>query len=386
MINKVVGLVIFCLVSISIHGQGIEFEHSTWQEAMEKAKEEGKILFVDCYTTWCGPCKRLAKKVFPLPEVGSYFNENFVNLKVDMESKNGRSFDSKYSISSYPTLLFIDPSGNVVERLVGARPPEALIEAGKQAKSRTSFSKEYKEQYESGDRSYDLVYNYIKALNNGSEPSLKISNDYLNSNPDISEEQRLSFIHEAAVESDSRIYTMMMDNKAAIIKLVGQEEFDKKVKKACKKTVQTAIEYEEPFLLEEAMAAAKTGLDEPDAFIDKLQMIYYTATKDAEKYSTSMKSYWKKYKKDTQEQDMLIAEIRKNFSENVALMDDAVKMANFVYKKKIDLESLKQLVELYEIKGDKDAAIKVLKKALKMKVFEGNALRGIENRLKILEE
>ncbi len=73
--------------------QGINFEHElTFEQALEKAKTEGKIVFMDCYTTWCGPCKKLSAETFTNNEVGEYFNSHFVNLKMDMEKAKALNY------------------------------------------------------------------------------------------------------------------------------------------------------------------------------------------------------------------------------------------------------------------------------------------------------
>ena len=47
--------------------KGIQFFHGTFAEALEKANKEGKLIFMDAYTSWCGPCKRMSASVFPDP-------------------------------------------------------------------------------------------------------------------------------------------------------------------------------------------------------------------------------------------------------------------------------------------------------------------------------
>ena len=76
-------LVLF--LATSVQAGGIDFFHGTWEEALEKAKKEDKLIFVDAYTTWCGPCKRMSKQVFPQDAVGEFYNKNFVSMKIDME-------------------------------------------------------------------------------------------------------------------------------------------------------------------------------------------------------------------------------------------------------------------------------------------------------------
>ncbi len=64
-------LIIFVLFfSVLGFSQGIVFEQGTWKEVLEKAKQTNKPIFIDVYTSWCGPCKKMSKDIFPLAEVG----------------------------------------------------------------------------------------------------------------------------------------------------------------------------------------------------------------------------------------------------------------------------------------------------------------------------
>jgi thioredoxin 1 len=110
---------------------GIQFSKGSWAEILKKAKAEKKIIFLDAYTTWCGPCKLLQKNVFPKPEVGALFNQKFINVKIDMESGEGPRLAKKYPLEGYPTLFFIDPDGKVVKQVIGYQNPEALVRIGK---------------------------------------------------------------------------------------------------------------------------------------------------------------------------------------------------------------------------------------------------------------
>src|SRR5580698_5294831 len=66
--------------------QGIQFiKGLRWQQILAKAKAENKYVFVDCYTTWCGPCKYMSQDIFPLSEVGDFFNQHFVNIAIQMD-------------------------------------------------------------------------------------------------------------------------------------------------------------------------------------------------------------------------------------------------------------------------------------------------------------
>ena len=111
---------------------GIEFQKATFDEALKEAKKTGKLVFIDAYTEWCGPCKKMAATTFMDPEVASLFNSKFINLKVEMEKNaDGPMIAQKYSVRAYPSLLFINSDGKVVKYAVGYQTAEQLMAIGK---------------------------------------------------------------------------------------------------------------------------------------------------------------------------------------------------------------------------------------------------------------
>ncbi|WP_165605786.1 thioredoxin family protein [Flavivirga aquatica] len=159
---------IFTLLAIGVLNlsfcQGVSFEKTSFKEALQKAKKENKILFMDCYTTWCGPCKWMTKEIFPLKEVGDFFNENFINIKIDMEKGEGIALNSKYEITAYPSLLFIDSEGKEIHKLVGGKYAPDLIEGAKAAINPNTRIDRLKEEYNNGNKNYDFLVIYLKAL------------------------------------------------------------------------------------------------------------------------------------------------------------------------------------------------------------------------------
>lgn len=92
----------------------------TLSAALDRAGEEGKLVFVDFYTDWCLPCKLMDEDVFTDPAFGRFMNERFVSVKVDAEAGNGPKLAALYGVKAYPTLLWVDPSGRVCARREGA--------------------------------------------------------------------------------------------------------------------------------------------------------------------------------------------------------------------------------------------------------------------------
>ena len=105
----------------------ITFTEGTFEEALAKAKAEKKNLFIDFYANWCGPCKVMAAQVFTIPPVGDYFNEHFINCKLDCDAAANKEVVKRYKVESLPTLMFLDSKGEVLRTLVGAVTPDVLM-------------------------------------------------------------------------------------------------------------------------------------------------------------------------------------------------------------------------------------------------------------------
>lgn len=112
---------------------GILFTDSSWSAILKKAGKENKFIFVDAYASWCGPCKLLKATTFKNKNVASLFNQNFINVSMDMEKGEGINLSADWMIQSYPTLLVFDAAGKPVLETIGFLKPKDLIEFGKRA-------------------------------------------------------------------------------------------------------------------------------------------------------------------------------------------------------------------------------------------------------------
>ena len=115
------------------HVPGIYFDKITFKEALAKAENEDKLIFIDAYTVWCGPCKIMARNSFPNREVGELYNANFINLKIDMERGEGVGIGKTYNVMAYPTLLIVNSKGKVINKTIGMKSTEQLIEFANKA-------------------------------------------------------------------------------------------------------------------------------------------------------------------------------------------------------------------------------------------------------------
>ena len=89
----------------------MQFDEGSFSEVLAKAKQEKRMVFMDCYTSWCGPCKMMVQDVFSQEDVGQFMNTRFVNVKLDMEKGEGRELAKKYQVKVYPTFLILNEDG-----------------------------------------------------------------------------------------------------------------------------------------------------------------------------------------------------------------------------------------------------------------------------------
>lgn len=107
---------------------GISFENMTFEKALKEAKKSGKLVFIDAYTDWCGPCKRMAATSFKDATVGDLYNKSFINIKVEMEKDaEGPEIARLYGVKAYPTLLLVDGNGRLVKQSIGLKTSDQLI-------------------------------------------------------------------------------------------------------------------------------------------------------------------------------------------------------------------------------------------------------------------
>ncbi|MFT6335191.1 MAG: thiol:disulfide interchange protein [Saprospiraceae bacterium] len=102
-------------------------ESNKLQSVLDLAAAENKLVFLDVYTTWCLPCKMMEENVFTDKTTAAIINKDFISYKVDAEKSNGLNVAFQYDVSEYPTILFLDAQGNVLERGVGTHYHTKLV-------------------------------------------------------------------------------------------------------------------------------------------------------------------------------------------------------------------------------------------------------------------
>ena len=143
---------------------GVNFRTITFQEALDQAKKEHKLLFIDCYTAWCMPCAHMNGSVFPLKEVGELLNREFVSLRMDMEHGEGKGLKQAYDVNFYPTFLMLDPDAKEIHRFIGAMPAEMFLEKIRRGLKAETSTSAMEQKYRQGDRTVHFLSEYLPLL------------------------------------------------------------------------------------------------------------------------------------------------------------------------------------------------------------------------------
>lgn len=149
-----------CLSSIA----QVNFRKIELDEALKAAQAEKKLVFVDCFTEWCGPCKKMSNEEFVKPEAGNYFNPKFVCIKVDMEKGKGPDMAKKYSVNAYPTFLILNTDGSLRGRYVGAAEIDKFIDNIEGVLNEEKGLPWFQKKFEAGERDAAFLKGYVSLL------------------------------------------------------------------------------------------------------------------------------------------------------------------------------------------------------------------------------
>lgn len=153
------------IIALGAMAQGVAFEPegTTLEQASAKAKAENKLIFLDCYTQWCGPCKKMTRDVFPQEKVGAYMNPKFVSIKIDMEGTYGAPLAKKLQIQAYPTFVIFNADAQEISRFLGYHAADDFIKVVEE-KSADNASTALEQRWKAGDRDPQFLMEYLQTL------------------------------------------------------------------------------------------------------------------------------------------------------------------------------------------------------------------------------
>jgi thioredoxin-related protein len=241
MIKSVYFFGLLSMLSIANFAQNrsIKFEHSSFKEIKEKALKENKLIFIDAFTTWCGPCKQMSKNIFTNDTVADYYNKNFVNAKIDMEKGEGIELAKQYDVRCYPNLLFVDGNGNLVHRIAGSMSVKEFIALGEETKNPESCFSYYEKNYEKNKSNPSFLRKYIQARENTCLDVDNLVHDYfsLQKQSDLLNKENWEMIQLHTNSMTTNEYDYLIANKQKFDELYTTKSVNEKLDDIHKNTL-----------------------------------------------------------------------------------------------------------------------------------------------------
>ncbi len=369
--KKIILSLVALFAFTGVFAQGIEFENGTLEEALAKAKKENKIVFMDCYTTWCGPCKYLAKNVFTQKEVGDFYNKNFVNVKMDMESEAGKPLMAKYNVSAFPTLLWLDSDGNIQHKTVGAGDAKALVATGKVAIDPENSWGALNKKFEAGERSVAFLQNFISVSSKaGCDTKAAAEAYYSIKKPEqlINAEDMKLIASTVKSTSDSK-FLFVLKNKAKFYAVSDKVQVDQFIEKTMSGELMMAMRKGDKNVIvtkkEELISLDKEIASKVMAF-NEVNSLYRSP--DRVKFYQALADFAIKYDFDNSDNlnryAWMLAEAKEEIGED--LIGKALKMAKRSVEIKADFANIDTYACLLNKAGMKEEAKVQAKKSIEL--------------------
>ena len=297
-------LIVSVLAINQTFSQGINFRQDDWQSVLVQAKAQKKLIFVDIYTAWCGPCKEMDKKTFTEVSVGDKFNARFINYKVDAEKGFGITLAKRYNVTSYPTCLFVDPSENLIYKQEGLlRAPDLVKEAdmvlNNQANAKPLYALD--KLYENGRRDSEFLNEYIavRSLYDRID-NRDLVEEYVKSLTPIqySADKTLRIIVNNGFKIDGKAFDLLLKfrEKAESLFEGGIEKVNRAFSQSINEVFDVALKGKNQALFDKALAANLKALpNTADRVNDKNKLAFYLAMKDVNKFSEAAEQYLDQY-------------------------------------------------------------------------------------------
>ncbi|VXB78389.1 MULTISPECIES: thioredoxin fold domain-containing protein [Chryseobacterium] len=385
---KKTAILSFLFLAAIAFAQGIKFEEGNFKSILAKAKKENKLVFIDAYAVWCGPCKLMVKNIFPLKPVGDYYNANFVNAKIDMEKGEGIDLAKKYNVKVFPTYLFINGDGEEVHRTIGYVEEKDFIQFAMDAGDPNKRLTALKQKFEKGEKDPEFLLNLANlTIYNDTDFSNKVIERYFAGKPELNRDN-LGLLFQAMKSTEGAPYKIFTERKADIMKIIPEKNLENIEKNVKVNTVMSKAYNTTTKKLDEAYFLAETQKfmtkEEAEKLLKRVKSSRALKDKD---FATYEKINLELYKDYTAASSDELNSIAWNFFENVTTkssLETAVKWAQESVNKNENYANTDTLANLYNKIGDKKNAKIWAEKSLQLGKAAGEDTADTEKLLKSL--
>lgn len=230
---KIVFSFVLFAFSLSAFSQNksIQFETKTFAEIKALAKSQNKLIFLDAYTSWCGPCKYMAKNIFTNDTVADFYNSRFINAKIDMEKGEGIELAKLYQVRCYPNLLYINGDGEIVHRVGGMRKTADFVQLGQDAINGKETFKSFSTLLATEKRNPEFLRKYISYLSSTCLAVDSLLSNYFNlqSKEDLLSAENWGMIYKFVKNYSSKEFKFFVENKDKYAQLYTKDSVDNKI-------------------------------------------------------------------------------------------------------------------------------------------------------------
>lgn len=357
---KKTAILSFLFFAVIAFGQGIKFEEGNFKSLLAKAKKENKLIFIDAYAVWCGPCKLMVKNIFPLKPVGDYYNANFINAKIDMEKGEGIDLAKKYNVKAFPTYLFINGDGEEVHRTLGYVEEKDFIQFAMDAGDPNKRLTSLKQKFEKGEKDPEFLKNLAGlTIYNDADFAGRVLDRYFSAKTSL-DQQDVQMILAGTQSTESPLYKIFQNKKEDIIKVLPADRYDMvdkniKLNTIMKKTYSADTKkWNDAYFLTETQKFLTK--DESEKLLKRAKSSRALKDKDFSTYEKMTLDLYKDYTALSSEE---LNSVAWNFFENVntkSSLETAVKWAQESVKKDENYANTDTLANLYNKVGDKKNA------------------------------
>lgn len=334
----------------------------------------------------------MATTIFTNDTVARYYNVTYVNAKIDMEKGEGIEIAKQYSIRYYPSLLFINASGEIVHRAVGGRSAKDFVQLGIDAMNPEKQFATIEKKYKDGQHDAPFIKKYLSMLDRMGLETKEPLATYLGTQKeqDLINRENWDIIYHFLKDYHSKEFAYLLNNTESFAKKYTIDSVNNKLfdvySEACNHLIYSRKADSVDYLpLKEEIK--KTGFVRAEELLLSTDMSYYHKKRDFENFAKVAASYVDKYKS---ENSNVLNSVSYDFYLNVkdkAMLAKAEQWAKKCYE--LDPKpqySMDTYACLLSVNDKKQEAIKLEKQAIELikadpKKYDQDAIPDMEKNI-----